>query len=85
MKAKKKLSQKKLLNDYLRGTGRSLTPDQARTGFGIKNLSARMSELREDGLRVRTTETIFGTEYRISQRDVNGNRVSFYGPRETFE
>ncbi len=54
---------------YLRGTGRELSAAQAESRFGIQNLSARMSELREGGFRVRTrTNTTGKTSYSVSRR-----------------
>jgi Helix-turn-helix domain len=72
-------SQLVFLYNYLRGTGRSLTARQAENTFGIRNLSARMSEFRSAGLRVRTNEkTQDGrTKYAVSSRDVFGSRASF--------
>lgn len=62
-------TQKELLVKYLRGTSRSLTEAQASSIFGIKNLRARISELRQDGYRVRTGKTKSGkTNYFISRR-----------------
>jgi|SaaInlStandDraft_4_1057021.scaffolds.fasta_scaffold86769_2 hypothetical protein len=78
-------SQKKIVADYLRGTGRSLTADQARTGFGIQCLRARISELESDGLVVRRTKTRFGMEYQISKRDIAGERTNMFGTPLSFE
>lgn len=74
-----KTSQLVFLYEHLRGTGRSLTARQASEIYGIKNLSARMSELRGLGLRVRTKEkTQDGrTKYAVSARDYFGSRASF--------
>lgn len=71
-----KTSQREFLVSYLRGTGRELTQPQAESMFGIKNLRARMSEMRELGLRVRTRATSAGRiAYSVSARDVNGSRA----------
>ena len=60
---------------YLRGTGRELTAAQALAMWDVRNLPARMSELRKAGLKVRTRTNYRGaTAYSISSRDVNGNR-----------
>jgi hypothetical protein len=60
---------------YLRGTGRELTSAQARAMWDVRNLRARMTELRQAGLRVRTRKNTRGTtSYSISSRDVNGRR-----------
>lgn len=65
------------LHNYLRGTGRTLTERQARSLFGIKNLRARVSELRQAGLRVRVSKNLSGnTQYSISRRDVWGSGAS---------
>jgi hypothetical protein len=66
-----KTTQNRFLEDYLRGTNRSLTCKQAAATFGIKNLRARMSELRKIGLTVRTdSRTLDGrVKYAVSARD----------------
>ena len=70
-------SQTAFLHSYLRGTGRTLTEKQASSLFGIKNLSARMSELRQAGLKVRTEQTRDGrAKYSVSRRDVNGSEAN---------
>ena len=67
-------SQNKFLETYLRGTNRTLTAAQAETLFGIRNLSARVSELRDLGLNVKTvpTKTTTRAAYKMSRRDVFG-------------
>ena len=70
-------TQTAFLHDYLRGTGKTLTEKQALSLFNIKNLRARMSELRQLGLRVRTENTTDGrAKYSVSRRDVDGNEFS---------
>lgn len=65
------LPQKEFLVDYLRGTGRELTSAQAASLYGIQNLRARMSEIRQEGYRVRTRKNTVGTtNYAISRRMV---------------
>jgi hypothetical protein len=72
-----KSSQREFLVSYLRGTGRELTQPQAESLFGIRNLRARISEIRNMGLRVRTRATATGRiAYAVSARDVNGSRAS---------
>jgi hypothetical protein len=63
-------SQNEFLVSYLRGTNRALTENQARSLFGIQNLRARMSELRDEGYRVRRqpTATTGKSAYAISRR-----------------
>jgi hypothetical protein len=64
-------SQRDFLVEYLRGTGRELTQPQAETLYGIRNLRARMSEIRQDGFRVRTRVNTNGrTAYAVSRRMV---------------
>lgn len=69
------VSQNVFLENYLRGTGRTLSQAQAEATYGIKNLRARMSEFRSEGLRVKTEKNTEGrTAYRVSSRDVTGSR-----------
>ena len=64
-----KTSQRDFLVEYLRGTGRELSAAQAQSLFGIQNLRARMTELRQDGYRVRTRANTLGrTAYAVSRR-----------------
>lgn len=79
MNAPKTQNQK--LELFLRGTGRTLTAAEAVARFGIKNLRARMSELRSVGLNVRhdgiaTTSGL--TKYAISARDVTGSKAKVF-------
>lgn len=65
------MTQNERLIKYLRGTGRSLSAAQAESRFGIKNIRARMSELRDEGFRVRTDVNTTGkTVYAVSRRKV---------------
>lgn len=63
-------TQNEFLVKYLRGTNKTLTESQARTTFGIQNLRARLSELRQEGYRVRRqpTATTGKSAYAISRR-----------------
>jgi hypothetical protein len=65
-------TQKEILLSYLRGTSRVLSASQALSMFGVKNLSARMSELRRSGYTVRLSKNKSGkTTYSIfDQADV---------------
>jgi len=66
------MTQLNQLETYLRGTGRELSAAQADSRFGIKNLSARMTEMRQGGFRVRTRVNSTGkTAYSVSRRLVN--------------
>ena len=60
-------SQVEFLEDYLRGTGRTLSEAQARALYGIENLRARMTDLRHAGLKVRRAKNTEGrAKYAIS-------------------
>jgi len=64
-------TQTELLVSYLRGTGRGISAPQARSLFGVKNLRARMSDIRQCGYKVRTsTNTEGNTTYFVSRRMV---------------
>jgi hypothetical protein len=70
-------TQNAFLHNYLRGTGRTLTSRQAKSQYGIQNLRARMSELRQAGLKVRTEKNQNGfNKYGVSRRDVWGSEAS---------
>lgn len=69
-------TQNEFLEDYLRGTGRSLSSAQARATYGIMNLRARISEMRKAGLRVRRGKNGEGRAvYSVSARDIHGKRI----------
>ena len=69
-------TQKEFLQNHLRGTGREITSAQAESLFGIRNLRARMTDLRQAGLVVRTRTNYAGrTAYAVSSRDVTGSRA----------
>ena len=62
-------SQKELLISYLCDTGRTISGPQAEARFGVKNLSARMSEIRKEGFTVsRGTNKIGNTTYLVSRK-----------------
>ena len=70
-------NQNAFLENYLRGTGRSLSARQAEAMYGIKNLRARMTEFRHAGLKVTTKPNTEGrASYSVSARDVTGSRAS---------
>jgi hypothetical protein len=74
-----KTSQKVFLENYLRGTGKSLTAADAKARFGIEQLPARMSEFRDAGLVVRVDTASTGkARYAVSARDVNGSRAKMF-------
>ena len=66
-----KTTQNEFLVNHLRGTGREITSALAASNYGIKNLRARISELRTAGYKVRTrTNTVGTTSYAVSRRMV---------------
>lgn len=66
-------TQKTFLESHLRGTGRAISEAQARETYGIMNLRARVSEMRNAGLVVRKQKNTAGrTAYSISRRDYAG-------------
>jgi hypothetical protein len=68
-------TQNQLLVSYLRGTGRGISAPQATALFGIRNLRARMSDLRQAGLRIRKTMNTEGnTTYFVSRRLIDGTQ-----------
>lgn len=72
-------NQTAFLEKYLRGTGRTLSEAQARANYGISNLSARMSELRQAGLKVLAAPNTTGkVAYSVSARSVNGSRARVF-------
>ena len=72
-------NQTAFLENYLRGTGRTITAADAKARFGIKNLSARMSDLRDVGLTVRVdTATSGKARYAVSARDGIGSRGKLF-------
>jgi hypothetical protein len=74
-----KSNQKTFLENYLRGTGKTMTAADANARFGIQNLPARMSELKAAGLNVKTDVATTGkTRYAITARDVNGSRAKVF-------
>lgn len=75
-----KTTQREFVESYLRGTARSLTSRQAESLFGIKNLRARISEMRDVGMIVRKERNSEGrTKYMISARDHSGSRARIFG------
>lgn len=70
-------TQNEFLVSHLRGTGKVLSQDQARSLFGIQNLRARMSDLRSRGYRVRTSVNSYGkTTYAVSRRMIDGSQAA---------
>jgi len=72
-------NQTAFLETYLRGTGKSLTAADAAARFGIKNLTARVSELRDAGLNVKAEPATTGKlRYSMTARDVTGSRAKVF-------
>jgi hypothetical protein len=74
----KGLTQNQFLEQHLRGTGRELTVAQARQ-IGIKNLRARVCELREAGLNVQSRKNYRGAgAFSMTARDLSGSRAKVF-------
>jgi hypothetical protein len=72
-------TQLEFLENHLRGTDRSISSAQAESTYGIKNLRARMSEMRQVGLRVRKHKNTEGrTAYSVSRRDTAGGQFKMF-------
>lgn len=72
-------TQKQFLESYLRGTDRGMSEAQARETFGVMNLRARLSELRQAGLVVRKNKNTRGnTAYSVSRRDTFGGQYKIF-------
>lgn len=72
-------NQKAFLENYLRGTGRSLSAAQAKANYGIAQLPARIYEMKQAGMVVKTvTNTSGNTAYAIVARDVTGSRSKIF-------
>ena len=72
-------NQKAFLETYLRGTGRTLSKEQAVANYGIQQLPARIFELKSAGMVVKTVKNTSGnTAYRMTARDVNGSRARVF-------
>ena len=62
-------TQNESIQKYLSTAGRTLTEKQAERLFGVKNLSARVAELRQNGIRVVTEKTRDGrAKYSVASR-----------------
>jgi len=73
------IPQKAFLEGHLRGTERQISEAQAVATYGIKNLRARVSELRAAGLQVHTNRNTEGrATYSMSSRDVFGSRAKLF-------
>lgn len=72
-------NQKAFLETYLRGTGRTLSANQAKSNYGIAQLPARIFELKAAGMVVKTVKNTAGnTAYKIVARDVTGSRSKIF-------
>lgn len=58
------MSQNERLVRYLVG-GRSISPSEARSRFGIRNLRARVNDLRTQGFCIYTNRNSNRTTYRL--------------------
>ena len=74
-----KTTQVAFLEKHLRGTDRTMSSAQAEATYGILNLRARMTDLRQLGLRVRKSKNTEGrTAYTVSRRDVIGGQWKIF-------
>lgn len=74
-----KSTQVAFLEKHLRGTNREMSAAQARETYGIQNLRARVSEMRQAGLTVRKGVNTKGrTTYAVSRRDVFGDQFKIF-------
>ena len=74
-----KSTQVAFLENHLRGTNRKMSAAQARETYGIQNLRARMTELRQAGLTVRKSVNTKGrTTYAVSRRDAFGDQSKIF-------
>lgn len=74
-----KTTQVAFLEKHLRGTNREISAAQAKATYGIQNLRARMTELRQAGLRVRKGVNTEGrTTYAVSRRNVLGDQYRMF-------
>ena len=72
-------TQKTFVESHLRGTGAAMSSAQARETYGIKNLRAVVSTMRQAGLTVRKQLNTRGrTAYSISRRDAAGCQSMIY-------
>ena len=72
-------TQKAFIESQLRGTGKTMSAAQARGTYGIKNLRAVVSTMRQAGINVRKQLNSQGrTAYSISRRDVFGFQSKIY-------
>ena len=72
-------NQKAFLETYLRGTGRTLSKEQAVANYGIQQLPARIYEMKSAGMVVKTVKNTSGnTAYKVVARDVNGSRAKVF-------
>jgi hypothetical protein len=75
----KGLTQNQFLEQHLRGTGKEITVAQARSQYGIKNLRARISEMRAAGLNVQSRKNYrYAAAYRLPVRDLTGSRAGVF-------
>ena len=74
-----KTNQNTFLEKHLRGTDRAMSAAQAKETYGIQNLSARISELRQAGMVVRKSKNTAGnTAYSVSRRDLSGSQGKIF-------
>ena len=74
-----KTTQNEFLEKHLRGTGRKMSAAQAEATYGIMNMRARMTEMRQAGLNIRKCKNTEGrTAYMVSRRDIFGDQFKLW-------
>ena len=74
-------TQKQLIEKLLRGTNKRLTAKQAAAEYGIKNLRARISEMKAAGLAIQRKLEGKRAVDGISRRDIHGGQFRMYKPK----
>lgn len=75
----KKQTQNQRLEAYLRGTGKELNAAQAELLFGVKNIRARMTDFRQNALKVNKRKSQSGsTMYSVTRRDIFGTECKAF-------
>lgn len=74
-----KSTQVVFLENYLRGSNRTLSEAQANALYGIQNLRARITDLRQAGLIVRRAKNTEGrAKYAVSARNTDGSKARVF-------
>jgi hypothetical protein len=76
------MTQNERLVNYL-NSGKSITSTVARKKLGVRNLRARVNELRRNGICVYTNRNANGTSYRIGTPSRNIVAVAYQAAGST--